>query len=133
MTNVTIKNLKSDVEDSAPKFGMAPAVEAHFARDDIDAEVFGLSYQRLAPNARMPFGHKHAQQEEVYVVVGGSGRVKVEDDIHDVAQWDAVRVGPDTMRNFEAGPDGLELIAFGGPSNGNKDADMVQGWWSESE
>ena len=75
----------------------------------------------------MPFGHKHAQQEEVYVVVGGSGRVKVEDDIHDVAQWDAVRVGPDTMRNFEAGPDGLELIAFGGPSNGNMDADMVRG------
>jgi mannose-6-phosphate isomerase-like protein (cupin superfamily) len=131
VTDATIRNLKTDVEDSAPKFGMSPDVEARFARDDIDAERFGLSYQRLAPDARMPFGHRHAEQEEVYVVVSGSGRVKLDDDVHDVREWDAVRVGPATMRSFEAGPDGLELIAFGTPNVGNKDVDVVPGWWSE--
>jgi mannose-6-phosphate isomerase-like protein (cupin superfamily) len=131
MPDVTIKNLKADIDDSAPKFGMAPDVEAHFARDDIGAHNFGLSYQRLAPNARMPFGHRHGEQEEVYVIVGGSGRVKVDDDVHDLSQWDAVRVGAGTMRNFEAGSDGLELLAFGAPNTGGKDVDLVQGWWSE--
>lgn len=131
MANVTIKNLKADIDDSAVKFGMAPAVEAHFARDDIGAQNFGISYQRLAPDARMPFGHRHGEQEEVYVVVGGSGRVKVEDDVHELAQWDAVRVPPGAMRNFEAGSDGIEFIAFGAPNTGGKDVEMVQGWWPE--
>jgi mannose-6-phosphate isomerase-like protein (cupin superfamily) len=131
MTNATIKNLKSEIDDSAPTFGMDPAVEAHFARNDIGAEKFGLSYQRLAPNARMPFGHRHSEQEEVYVIVGGSGRVKIDDDVHEVSRWDAVRVGPGAMRNFEAGADGLELIAFGAPNTDGKDVEMVQGWWAE--
>jgi uncharacterized cupin superfamily protein len=133
MADVTIKNLKADVDDSAPKFGMAPAIEAHFARDDIGAEKFGLSYQRLAPDARMPFGHTHSEQEEVYVIVGGSGRVKVDDDVHEIEQWDAVRVSAGAMRNFEAGADGLEYVAFGAPNTGGKDVEMVQGWWPEEE
>jgi mannose-6-phosphate isomerase-like protein (cupin superfamily) len=133
MTKATIKNLKTDVDDSAPKFGMAPDVEARFAREDIGARNFGLSYQRLAPDARMPFGHTHSEQEEVYVIVGGSGRIKIDDDVHELSQWDAVRVAPGTMRNLEAGGSGLELIAFGAPNTGGKDVDMVQGWWSESE
>ena len=132
MTDFTIKNLQADIEDSAPKFGMAPAIEAHFARQDIGAEKMGMSLQRLAPNERMPFGHKHAKQEEVYVVVEGAGRVKLDDEVRDVRQWDAVRVGSDTIRCFEAGPEGLAFIAVGGPFEGKNDAEMLPGWWSES-
>src|SRR5829696_10047975 len=90
MSSYTRKNLESDVEDSAVKFGMSDVLEAHFAREDLDATQFGLSLQRLKPGARMPFGHRHSEQEEVYVVVGGSGRLKIEDEVLDLAQWDAV-------------------------------------------
>ena len=131
MTDFTIKNLQTEIEDSAPKFGMAPAVEAHFARQDIGAEEMGMSLQRLAPNERMPFGHKHAKQEEVYVVVEGAGRVKLDDEVRDVTQWDAVRVAADTMRCFEAGPEGLGFIAVGAPFDRENDPELVQGWWSE--
>jgi len=130
MSRYTIKNLK-DVEDAAPKFGLAPDLEARFARTALECEQTGLSYQRLAPTVRTGFGHMHPDQEEIYVVVGGSGRVKIEDDVRDVREWDAVRVRPDTMREFEAGPDGLELIAFGAPSTGENDAELVPGWWSD--
>jgi mannose-6-phosphate isomerase-like protein (cupin superfamily) len=79
----------------------------------------------------VPFGHKHAEQEEVYVVVGGSGRVKLDDEVRDVREWDAVRVGPDTVRDFEAGPNGLALVAVGAPFQGANDVEMIPGWWSE--
>jgi quercetin dioxygenase-like cupin family protein len=130
MPNYTIKNLKADIEDSAPGFGLSPPLEARFARRALGCEQVAVAYERLEPNGRTPFGHKHARQEEIYVVVGGSGRVKIEDDIHDVRLWDTVRVGPDTMRNFEAGPEGLEVLAFGGPI-GDDDSTIVQGWWSD--
>jgi len=130
MGKYTIKNLK-EVEDSAPKFGMAPAVEARFARTALGLEKSGLSYQRLAPNARMPFGHSHREQEEIYVVVGGGGRVSLDHDVVEVRRWDAVRVAPHTVRCFEAGPDGLELIAYGAPQTGPGDADLKPGWWGE--
>lgn len=129
MSDFTIVNLKS-VEDSAKAFGLAPAVEARFARKVLECRKLGASYLRVAPNERIPFGHKHGEQEEIYVVVSGSGRVKIDDDVHDVRQWDAVRVGPGAMRNFEAGPDGVELLAFGGPITGENDAELVPGWWS---
>ena len=128
MSDYTIKNLK-DVDDAALKFGLSPNLEARFARDPLELEQLGLSYQRLAPNFRVPFAHKHGTQEEVYVVVSGGGRVKIDDEVHDVRQWDAVRVAPGTMRNFEAGPDGMELIAIGAPKTPPGDADTVQGWW----
>jgi mannose-6-phosphate isomerase-like protein (cupin superfamily) len=133
MSDFTIKNLASDVDDAAPKFGMAPAVEARFARSDLDAERLGISYQRLAPDTRVPFGHKHAEQEEVYVVVEGSGRVKLDDDVHDVRQWDAVRVGPETVRCFEGGPDGIAFVVVGAPFKGANDAEMIQDWWPDGE
>jgi quercetin dioxygenase-like cupin family protein len=132
MSDFTIKNLVGDVEDAAPKFGMDGEVEAHFARADLGAENLGISYQRLEPDARMPFGHKHAKQEEVYVIVDGSGRVKLDDDVQDVRQWDAVRVGPETVRCFEAGPDGIAFIVVGAPFEGANDAEMIPNWWSES-
>jgi mannose-6-phosphate isomerase-like protein (cupin superfamily) len=126
----TIKNLR-EVEDQAPKFGFAPDLEARFAGVPLECENFGLSYQRLAPNFRMPFAHKHAQQEEVYVLVSGSGLVKLDDDVVELKQWDAVRVPKETMRNLEAGPDGAEIIAFGAPNTGLGDAQMTPGWWTD--
>ena len=131
MSDFTIKNLKGDVDDMAPQFGLAPDVEARFARENLECGKLGLSYQRLAPNVRYSFGHKHAKQEEVYVVVEGSGRVKLDDEVRDVRQWDAVRVGSETIRCFEAGEDGLALIAVGAPFEGKNDAEMIPNWWSD--
>ena len=130
MADYTLVNLK-EVEDQAPKFGMSPHMEMRMARVALGLENSGVSYQRLAPNFRVPFGHKHKRQEEIYVVVGGSVRIKLEDEVLDLRQWDAVRVPKDTMRGFEAGPDGVEMIAIGAPNTGPGDADTVQGWWSD--
>jgi mannose-6-phosphate isomerase-like protein (cupin superfamily) len=129
LAGYTKLNLIGDVEDSAQKFGMGEVLEAHFAREDIEAQKFGLSLQRLKANQRMPFGHKHGEQEEVYVIVAGSGRLKLEDEVIDVGQWDAVRVDADVMRNFEAGPDGLDVLAFGAP--GVRDTEQEMGWWTD--
>ena len=81
MSDYTHKNLKDDVADSAERFGLSPDMEAHFAARDLELENAGVSYQRLAPNFRHPFGHHHATQEELYVIVGGSGRLKLNDDV----------------------------------------------------
>ncbi|HEX6159164.1 MAG TPA: hypothetical protein VF111_03290 [Thermoanaerobaculia bacterium] len=128
MSDYTHLNLK-DVEDQAPKFGLSPDLEFRMGRVPLDMENAGVSYLRVAPNFRIPFGHNHKNQEEVYVVVAGSGRVKVGDEVRDLKQWDAVRVHKDTMRGFEAGAEGLEVIAIGAPNTGPGDADMEQGWW----
>jgi mannose-6-phosphate isomerase-like protein (cupin superfamily) len=90
-----------------------------------------VSYLRLAPNFRMPFGHKHAQQEEVYVLVGGSARVKLDDEIVDLRPRSLVRVAKETMRCFEAGPEGAEFVIVGAPSTPPGDAEIVPGWWSD--
>ena len=126
----TVINLK-DVEDQAPKFGLSPNLEMRMARVPLELEHSGISYQRLAPNFRVPFGHKHKTQEEIYVVLSGSMRAKIEDEVVDLKQWDAVRVHKDTMRGFEAGPEGVELLAIGAPSAGPGDGNIVQGWWSD--
>lgn len=128
MSRYAIRNLK-DIEDSAVKFGLSPQMESRFARKDLEAETLGLSYQRLAPNVRQPFGHRHEQQEEVYVILGGGGRVSLEDEVVEVRQWDAVRVSPGTTRAFEAGPDGLELLAFGAHTDSG-DVETVEGFWA---
>jgi mannose-6-phosphate isomerase-like protein (cupin superfamily) len=130
MADYTITNLKRDVDDMAPQFGLEE-IEARFARDALDCQNFGLSYQRLDPNARNSFGHRHKEQEEVYVVLEGAGRVKLDDDIQEVAPWDAVRVAPATIRCFEAGPDGLAFVAFGAPNTKGQDVEMIPGWWSD--
>src|SRR5436305_14963217 len=124
MADYTVQNLK-ELEDQAPKFGM-DGIEFRMGRVPLELENLGLSYQRLAPNFRLPFGHTHKQQEELYVIVSGSGRVKVDDDVVELKQWDAIRVPADTMRNFEAGSDGAEIIAIGAPNTGPGDADMAQ-------
>jgi len=122
-------NLTEDVENSAVMFGMGEVLQAHFARQAIEATNFGLSLQRLKPGARMPFGHRHSEQEEVYVVVGGSGRLKIEDEVLELAQWDAVRVDPELVRNLEAGPDGMDVLAFGAP--GVRDSEQFMNWWTD--
>ena len=131
MAAYTHVNLKDDVEDQAPKFGMSPDLEARMARVPLELEGFGVSYQRLAPNYRLPFGHRHKNQEEVYVVVTGGGRAKLEDEIVELSRWDALRVPKDTTRGFEAGSEGMEIIAIGAPNTGPGDADVANDWWTD--
>jgi mannose-6-phosphate isomerase-like protein (cupin superfamily) len=130
MSDYTHLNLK-DVEDQAPNFGISPDLEFRMARVGLGLEHSGLSYLRIAPGFRLPFGHKHKNQEEVYVLVGGSARMKIEDEIKELKQWDAVRVHKDTMRTLEGGNDGAELLVIGAPNTGPGDAETVQGWWSD--
>jgi mannose-6-phosphate isomerase-like protein (cupin superfamily) len=129
MTGYTKVNMK-EVEDQAPNFGLAPDLEARFARVALEAELIGITYQRLAPNLRVPWGHTHKTQEEVYVLVSGSARMKLGDDVVEMKPWDAVRIHKDTMRSFEAGPKGAELIAVGAPG-GPGDAVLEQNWWTD--
>jgi len=126
-------NLKRDVADSAEKFGHAPNLEARFASGDLGLEKSAFSYQRLAPGFRQPFGHKHEQQEEVYVILNGGGRIKLDDEILEVEQWDAIRIPPEVTRGVEAGPDGIELLAIGAPNLGppTTDTEPLPGWWSD--
>jgi len=128
MSGYTRKNLR-EVEDSAPKFKMPSEMEARFARTPIGGETLGLSLFRLAPNFRIPFGHKHVGQEEVYVIVRGSGRIRVEDEIVEVGRWDAVRFDKDTMRAVEAGPEGIEYVAFGAGDD-PMEVEMSQDFWA---
>jgi mannose-6-phosphate isomerase-like protein (cupin superfamily) len=125
----TKTNLRG-VEDSAPRFDMPAGMEARFARSAIEGRTLGLSLFTLAPGFRIPFGHKHASQEEVYVVVKGSARVKVDDEVVELRQWDAIRFDNDTMRNMEGGPDGCEYLAFGAGDD-PQEVEMAPGWWSE--
>jgi mannose-6-phosphate isomerase-like protein (cupin superfamily) len=130
MAGYTIRNLK-DVEDAAPKFGMSPPLEARFAREELGLERSGVSYQRLDPASRVPFGHRHSEQEELYVVVGGSGRMKLDDDVVELSRWDAVRVPPAVTRCLESGEEGIEVVVFGAPNTGGGDVEMIPGWWSD--
>jgi mannose-6-phosphate isomerase-like protein (cupin superfamily) len=126
----TVVNLKQ-VEDMAPKFGLSPGLESRFARVPLELEKSGISYFRVAPDFRAPFGHTHSEQEEIYLVVSGSASVRLDDDVVELNEWDAVRIPPGTMRAFEGGRDGAEVIAFGAPSNENRDLEMVQDWWTD--
>ncbi len=130
MSGYTKKNLRADVENQAPRFGMPAELEARFARTALGGETLGLSLLTLAPGFRIPFGHKHEGQEEVYVVLRGSARVKVEDEIVELGEWDAIRFDKDTMRAVQAGPDGVEYLAFGAGDD-PRDAEIVQGWWGD--
>ena len=127
MADYTHLNLKEDVENASERFGLAPDMEARFGRNALGLQGGGFSYQKLAPGFRPPAAHRHARQEEVYVVIGGGGRVKIEDEVRELRRWDAVRVAPDVARAFEAGPEGLELLAIGFGESG--DAEMLEDFW----
>jgi mannose-6-phosphate isomerase-like protein (cupin superfamily) len=130
MAGYTKVNLKEDVEDQAPKFGLSPNLEARFARVPLEAELVGTTYLRLGPNFRIPWGHTQKTQEEVYILASGSGRMKLGEEIIELKPWDAVRVHKDTLRGFEAGPEGAEFIAIGAPG-GPGDAVNTDNWWSD--
>jgi mannose-6-phosphate isomerase-like protein (cupin superfamily) len=131
MASHTKVNVKDDIEDMATRFGLAPSLEARYARVPLELEKSGVSYFRIARNFRQPFGHRHTDQEEVYVVLSGAGRIKLDDEVHDLRTWDAIRVPPGVMRCIEGGPDGIEYLAFGAPNTDNKDAEVVQNWWED--
>ena len=130
----TLRNIKRDLEDIGSLFNGAPDLEFRAATKPLELEKSGLSYQRVPPGYRFPYGHTHRMQEEVYVVVGGSGRMKVDDDIVELKTWDAVRVSPGAWRGYEAGTDGLEILVIGAPNLGDTPRDDVEGqrdWWAE--
>ena len=104
MSDFTQKNFKEI--DNLGRRPRARDVEARFARKHLDSEHLGVSYFRVPPDFRAPIGHRHREQEEAYVVVEGSGRLRLDDEIIDVRQWDVIRVAPDVVRAFEGGPDG---------------------------
>jgi mannose-6-phosphate isomerase-like protein (cupin superfamily) len=131
MAKYTKLNLREEVEDQAPKFGLSPNMEFRSARVPLEMENAGISFLRVAPNFRVPFGHHHNVQEEVYVLVGGSARLKLDDEVVELKPWDAVRIDRETMRNFEGGPEGAEVIAYGAPNTGPGDGPMTQGWWQD--
>jgi mannose-6-phosphate isomerase-like protein (cupin superfamily) len=128
MPDYTIKNFM-DVDDLAAD--RPGDVEARFARSHIDSEHLGVSYFRYGANFRSPFGHRHKEQEEAYVVVSGSGKIRVDDDVVELKQWDVIRVAPTAVRAFEGGPDGLELVAIGNDRPEGGDGEMVEGFWAE--
>jgi mannose-6-phosphate isomerase-like protein (cupin superfamily) len=125
----TKKNLDS-VEDSAPKFGYEELQEARFAGQDLDAEATGVALMRVKPGQRQGFAHKHDEAEEVYVVISGSGRIKLDDEIVDVERLDAIRIAPGVTRALEADDEGLEYLAFGPHHKG--DGELIhEGFWDD--
>ncbi len=128
-TPYTVKRL-TDVEDSAAKFGYGELQEARFAKGDLAAEQTGVSLHRIRPGKRQGFAHRHENAEEVYVVIAGSGRVKLDDEIVRIGALDAIRVAPGVTRAFEAGPDGLEVLAVG-PRRDDDRGEIIPNWWTD--
>jgi mannose-6-phosphate isomerase-like protein (cupin superfamily) len=128
VSDYTHKNL-SEVEDAAPGFGFGELGSFRFAKKELDAERTGVTHLKLNPGQRMPFGHKHDQAEEVYVVIAGSGRMKIDDEIIDIVELDAVRIAPEPGRSFEAGPDGMSVLAMGARHDG--DGEVLPNWWTD--
>jgi mannose-6-phosphate isomerase-like protein (cupin superfamily) len=116
------------VDDAAPANGFGDRWEARVARESLGAERTGVTLFRLLSGKRSPFTHRHTDAEEIYVVLSGSGRVKLDDKILDVRPLDSIRVAPATARAFEAGEEGLEFLAFGPHHPG--DGEPVQDAWT---
>ncbi len=120
-----------DVEDSIGE--RAPGIEGKFGRKHLDSRDLGVSLFRYGASLRSPMAHSHREQEEAYVVVSGSGRVLLDGEVHELRQWDVLRVAPEVVRAFEAGPDGLDLIAVGGPKPADGDGKMSAAEWPDTE
>jgi quercetin dioxygenase-like cupin family protein len=120
----------SEVKDLAPDYGMSEMGEARFARGVLGAEHIGVTKYRMNPGRRVGFGHRHSESEEAYVVLSGTGRFRVQDDVFDVGPQDIVYCPVDTMREWEAGPDGMELLAFGAHNEG-ENTEMDREFWGE--
>jgi quercetin dioxygenase-like cupin family protein len=126
MADFTHTNLKR-VDDAAAD---RSDIEARFGRKHLQSEHLGVSFFRYGAGVRTP-GHRHREQEEAYVVVAGSGRMRLDDEIIDLSPWDAVRVAPGVVRAFEGGPDGLEVIAVGSDRPEGGDGELVQDFWTD--
>lgn len=118
MSAYTRKNLK-DVENVAAKHGLGEGFAARFAREDLGCAATGLCLQSMGPGQSSPFAHRHDEAEEVYVVLSGSGRMHLGEEVIDVGAYDAVRVQPSVVRSFEAGAEGLEILVFGPHHDGD--------------
>jgi quercetin dioxygenase-like cupin family protein len=129
MSRYAIVNLL-EIDDSVE--GRVPGLEGRFGRKRLESRDLGVSHWRYAPGTRSQGGHSHREQEEAYVVVSGSGRVRLDDEVRDVRRWDVVRVAPEVVRAFEAGPDGLELIAVGGPKPEGGDGVRSDAPWPDT-
>ena len=130
MAGYNVEDLK-EVRNQGENFGINPdELQLRMAKDPLQCKNAGISYLRLGPNYRAPFGHKHKQQEEIYVLVNGSARMKIEDDTVDMQPLTAVRVDPGTMRCYEAGTEGADFVVIGAPKTGPGDAETTPGWWS---
>jgi hypothetical protein len=132
MSGYTKVNLASEVPDMA-EGRMPPGIEAHFGKEALDCEKSGVTYFKLGPDFHPPFGHKHAEQEEIYVVISGGARVKVDDEEIELGTLDAIRLAPEAMRALRAGPEGCEVIAFGAPKPPQMDTEMEPGWWPDPQ
>ncbi len=130
MSRFTTVNLL-EVEDSVG--GRAPGIEGRFARKHLDSRDLGVSHFRYAANLRSPMAHSHREQEEAYIIVAGSGRVLLDDEVHELRQWDVVRVAPEVVRAFEAGPEGLDVVAVGGPKPEDGDGVMGAAAWPDAQ
>ena len=123
----TVKNL-AEVDDAAPEHGLDGFWEARVARRALEAEQTGVAFFRLKPGRRSAFAHRHDQAEEIYVVLRGRGRMKLDDELVEVAPLDAIRVAPRVVRAFEAGADGLDFLVFGAHHAG--DGELVEDGWA---
>jgi quercetin dioxygenase-like cupin family protein len=123
-----LRNLR-ETRDMAPGFGLSEVGEAHFPRDELGAETIGLAYLVLRPGRRSAFGHRHEHAEEIYLVLSGSGRARLDDELVELSELDALRVAPAVVRAFEAGPDGLTLLAFGPRHEG--DGEILSDFWTD--
>lgn len=123
----TKRNLR-DIEDSAAAFGYGEVQESRFGREALEAEETGFAHHALKPGQRSPFGHRHEAAEEIHVVLRGTGRIKLDDELVEVGPMDVIRVDPQVTRAFEAGPDGLEYLVFGPRREG--DGDLDQDFWA---
>jgi mannose-6-phosphate isomerase-like protein (cupin superfamily) len=128
VSDYTIKNLR-EVEDIAIKHGFSESQEARFPRPELGAETTGLAYHVVRPGKRQAFAHRHHEAEEVNVVLSGTGRVRLDDEVVEIGPMDAIRVAPHVTRAFEAGADGLELLVFG--PHHDRDAETVQDFWPD--
>jgi mannose-6-phosphate isomerase-like protein (cupin superfamily) len=129
MAGYTKRNLRTEVDDQAQAFGFSPNLEFRVARDALETTESAVSFMRLAAGFRLPFGHHHELQEEVYVLVSGGAKLKLDEAILELKPWDAVRIAPGVVRDVEGGPEGAELLLFGAPRVPPGDAVTEQDWW----